>query len=100
MRRRDKDLVTLTFATPVVMAARMMQLSTGSMSATEFSRMWAEKPVAFATSLATLQVETTMAIAAAFGNPFFKRRSADAVWGAALGPLARTVSANRRRLAR
>lgn len=98
MTQRSKDLTTLAFTAPFVMARRMAQMADGSMTSTEFARMWVEKPVAVATSLATLQVEMAMSTMAAFGNPFFKQKSVEVMFGKALRPYAKAVSANHRRL--
>lgn len=100
MSRRNADFTTLAFTAPMVMAARTAQMATGGMSQREFVRMSAEKPFAFATSMATLQVETAMATAAALGNPFFRRKGWNAIMGTALRPYASAVRANHRRLSR
>ena len=98
MTQRSKDLTTLAFTAPFVMARRISQMADGSMTGAEFTRMWVEKPVAMATSLATLQVEMAMSTMAAFGNPFFRQKSVEAMLGTALRPYAKAVSANHRRL--
>ena len=100
MSQRNTDLATLGVIGPLVMAARTAQMASGAMTPVEFTRMWVEKPVAFATSLATLQVEAAMATAAAMGNPFFRRKRWETVMGTALRPYASAVSANHRRLSR
>ena len=98
MTQRSKDMATLAFTAPLVMARRVSQMSSGSMSANEFTRMWVEKPMAMANAAATFQTEWAMATMAAWGNPFFRRKSMDAVMGTALRPFAKAVSANHRRL--
>ena len=100
MKQRDRDLMTLAFTAPAVAATRLNQIATGGMSPAEFTRMWVEKPVAVATSLATLQVELSLSVMAAMGNPFARGRGADAMLGRALRPYARAVSSNHRRLSR
>ena len=100
MSQRNKDLATIAMMAPLVMATRTAQMATGGMSQREFTRMWVEKPMAAASSLATLQVEAAMAVAAAMGNPFFRRKRWETVVGTALRPYAKAVSANHRRLSR
>lgn len=98
MTQRSKDFATLAFQAPLVMAMRTGQMMIGAMSASEWQRMWLEKPGAIAASIATVQTEMAMATMAAFGNPFFRRKRPEAVMGTALRPFAKAVSANRRRL--
>lgn len=100
MSQRTKDFATIALTAPLVMATRSAQMASGSMSPAEFTRMWVEKPVAFAASVATLQVEAAMAFAAAMGNPFVRRKPWDVVMGTALRPYAKAVGANHRRLSR
>ena len=100
MTQRNKDLATLAFTAPLVMARRMTQMASGSMTQSEFNRMCFEKPMAVATSAMTLQMEMAAATMAAFGNPFFKGSSMEMMMGKALRPYAKAVSANHRRLSR
>ena len=100
MSQRNRNATTLALTAPLVMAARTASMASGAMSPAEFTRMWVEKPMAFAASVATLQIETAMATAAAFGSPFFRRKGWGAIAGTALRPYARAVSANHRRLSR
>ena len=100
MSQRTKDLVTLGMTAPLVMATRTAQMASGAMTPAEFTRMWVEKPMAFASSLTTLQMEGAMAAAAAMGNPFFRRKRWETVMGTALRPYAKAVSANHKRLSR
>ena len=100
MSQRNRDLATLAFTAPMVMAARTAQMMTGGMSQREWTRMWVEKPTALAASMATLQTEAAMATMAAFGNPFFRRKGWEAVVATGLRPFAKAVSANHRRLSR
>ena len=100
MSQRTKDLTTIAMMAPLVMATRTAQMASGAMTSSEFARMWVEKPMAFASSIATLQMEAAMATAAAMGNPFFRRKRWETVMGTALRPYAKAVSANHRRLSR
>ena len=100
MTQSTRDMTTLAFAAPLVMAHRMSQMAMGTMTPAEFTRMWVEKPMAMAASLATVQTEMAMAAMAAAGNPFFRKKNLETVMGTALRPYARAVSANKRRLSR
>ena len=100
MKQRNRDLATLAFMAPAVAAVRINQMATGGMSPVEFTRMWIEKPMALASSMATVQMELGLSAMAAMGNPWFRPRSLETTFGKALRPYAKSVSANHRRLAR
>lgn len=99
MRRSGRDAATLAFTAPMVVAARSWQMATGAMTPAEFTRMWVEKPIAFASAMAAMQAEIGLA-ALAVMSPRGPGDGWTRVAGSGMRPLARAVSANHRRLTR
>ena len=100
MTKRARDLTTLAFGVPFVMGTRLTQLATGGMSPSEWSRMWIEKPMAFAASATAMQMEMARASWSAMGRTALHRNDWRKALAAGIAPYAKAVRSNEKRLSR